>query len=93
MSEQSAAPSTSRPSCVRCRLAIPGLLWMGLFFLLPLVLVLAISFASRGTYGGILWEFTWANYLDLLHPLYGKIFAQSLWYAGLTTLLCLVLGF
>ncbi|MCE7965802.1 MAG: ABC transporter permease [Nitrospira sp. NTP2] len=66
---------------------------MGLFFLLPLVLVLAISFASRGTYGGILWEFTWANYLDLLHPLYGKIFAQSLWYAGLTTLLCLVLGF
>lgn len=76
-----------------CWLAAPGLLWMILFFLVPLVLVLAISFASRGTYGGIVWEFTWANYLDLLHPLYGKILGQSLWYATLTTLICFLLGF
>jgi len=66
---------------------------MLLFFLVPLLLVLAISFASRGTYGGIVWEFTWANYLDLLHPLYGKILGQSLWYATLTTLICFLLGF
>ena len=57
-------------------------------------LVFAISFASRGTYGGIVWEFTTANYGDLLHPLYGKIVAQSLWYASLTTAgCCFLLGF
>ncbi|MBK7486801.1 MAG: ABC transporter permease [Nitrospira sp.] len=66
---------------------------MGLFFLVPLALVFAISFASRGTYGGIVWEFTAANYLDLWHPLYGKILGQSLWYASLTTAICFVLGF
>ncbi|MBS0170724.1 MAG: ABC transporter permease [Nitrospira sp.] len=66
---------------------------MGLFFLIPLGLVLAISFASRGTYGGIVWEFTAANYLDLLHPLYGKILGQSFWYAALTTFCCFVFGF
>ena len=66
---------------------------MAVFFLAPLGLVFAISFASRGTYGGIVWEFTSANYLDLLHPLYGKILAQSLWYATVTTVLCFVLGF
>ncbi|MBS0179947.1 MAG: ABC transporter permease [Nitrospira sp.] len=66
---------------------------MALFFLVPLGLVFAISFASRGTYGGIVWEFTTANYVDLLHPLYGKIVAQSLWYASLTTAGCFVLGF
>lgn len=66
---------------------------MSLFFLVPLALVFAISFASRGTYGGIVWEFTSANYLDLWHPLYGKILGQSLWYASLTTAICLVLGF
>ena len=66
---------------------------MGLFFLVPLLLVLAISFASRGTYGGIVWEFTWANYLDLLHPLYGRILGQSLWYATLTTAICFLVGF
>jgi spermidine/putrescine transport system permease protein len=66
---------------------------MGVFFLVPLGLVFAISFASRGTYGGIVWEFTPANYVDLLHPLYGKILGQSLWYATVTTAICFALGF
>lgn len=85
--------AVSRSSCLTCWLAAPGLLWMGLFFLVPLGLVFAISFASRGTYGGIVWEFTSANYLDLLHPLYGKILGQSMWYATVTTAICFVLGF
>ncbi|HQR15537.1 MAG TPA: ABC transporter permease [Nitrospira sp.] len=84
---------TAQDSCRSCWLAVPGLLWMILFFLVPLLLVLAISFASRGTYGGIVWEFTWANYLDLLHPLYGKILVQSLCYATVTTAICFLLGF
>ena len=82
-----------RSSCRACWLAAPGLVWMGLFFLAPLALVFAISFASRGTYGGIIWEFTWANYLDLLHPLYGKILGQSFWYATVTTIVCFAIGF
>ena len=89
---RSRSPS-SRASRPPWWLAAPGLIWMAVFFLAPLGLVFAISFASRGTYGGIVWEFTSANYLDLLHPLYGKILAQSLWYATLTTVLCFILGF
>ena len=89
----SSPPAPGQSSCRSCWLAAPGLLWMGLFFLAPLALVFAISFASRGTYGGIVWEFTAANYLDLWHPLYGKILGQSLWYASLTTAICFVLGF
>lgn len=89
----SSSPAPARSSCRSCWLAAPGLLWMGLFFLAPLALVFAISFASRGTYGGIVWELTSANYLDLWHPLYGKILGQSLWYATLTTAICFVLGF
>lgn len=83
----------TRSSCPGCWLAVPGLIWMGLFFLVPLGLVFAISFASRGTYGGVVWELTSANYLDLLHPLYGKILGQSLWYATITTVICFALGF
>jgi len=95
MPAHEAPPShkTARSSCLPCWLAAPGLVWMGIFFLIPLGLVFAISFASRGTYGGIVWEFTSANYLDLLHPLYGKILAQSMGYASLTTAICFVLGF
>ena len=89
----SSPPAPGQSTCRSCWLAAPGLLWMGLFFLVSLALVFAISFASRGTYGGIVWEFTAANYLDLWHPLYGKILGQSLWYASLTTAICFVLGF
>jgi spermidine/putrescine transport system permease protein len=58
-----------------------------------MVVVLAVSLATRGTYGGVLWEFSLDNYRDLLHPLYGRIFGQSLLLAGMTTGMCLALGF
>ncbi len=73
-------------------LAAP-LLWMGIFFLLPLLLVLVISFTSRGTYGGIEWTFSLANYVTAADPLYVKIFLRSLALATATTVLCLLLGF
>ncbi|MEY4528031.1 MAG: Polyamine transporter, permease protein PotB [Nitrospirota bacterium] len=71
----------------------PGLLWTALFCLLPILVVLAVSFATRGTYGGVLWEFSLENYRDLLHPLYGRILGQSVLLAAMTTGLCLVMGF
>jgi spermidine/putrescine transport system permease protein len=62
-------------------------------FLSPLLVALLISFATRGTYGGVIWKFTVANYVELLHPLYLGIFATSLVFAAVTTVLCLLLGF
>lgn len=75
------------------RLLVPGLLWTTVFCLLPIAVVLAVSLATRGTYGGVVWEFSLDNYRDLLHPLYGRIFGQSLLLAGMTTAICLALGF
>ncbi|MBI5410633.1 MAG: ABC transporter permease [Nitrospirae bacterium] len=66
---------------------------MGIFFFLPLLLVLVISFASRGTYGGVEWTFSFANYATVADPLYLKIFLRSLALAVVTTALCLLLGF
>ena len=62
-------------------------------FGVPLLLVLAVSFASRGTYGGIEWTLTLGNYTSIADPLYLRIFWRSLWLAGLTTAICLVMGF
>lgn len=74
-------------------LLVPGVLWTVLFCVLPLAVVLVVSFATRGTYGGIVWEFSLENYRDLLHVLYGRIFGQSLLLAALTTIICLAMGF
>jgi spermidine/putrescine transport system permease protein len=64
-----------------------------LFFVLPLILVFAVSFASRGTYGGIQWTPTLANYVSIFDSLYLQIFWRSLWMAALTTVVCFVFGF
>lgn len=74
-------------------LLVPGLAWLGVFFFLPLLLVLVISFAARGTYGGVEWTFSLANYATLLDPLYLTIFFRSLVLALVTTAVCLLLGF
>ncbi len=66
---------------------------MGLFFFLPLLVVFLISLMARGTYGGIEWTFTPANYVNLADPLYLKVYVRSFVLAAATTALCLVIGF
>lgn len=83
------APLTRLPGW----LLAPGLAWLGVFFFIPLLLVFAISFAARGTYGGVEWTFSLSNYVTLLDPLYLKIFVRSLALALVTTSGCLLLGF
>ena len=37
----------------------PCIFWIGIFFLLPLVIMAIYSFLERGLYGGVNWVFTW----------------------------------
>lgn len=63
------------------------------FFLLPLLLVFAISFASRGLYGGVQWAFSLTNYTMILDPLYLQIYGRSVLLAAATTAMCLLIGY
>ena len=84
-------------------LALPAWLVLGLFFLLPLVLMLGVSGAQRGVYGGLRPIADLAAYLrsgafldsyrQSLQALYLGIAWRSLWMAALTTGLCLAIGF
>jgi spermidine/putrescine transport system permease protein len=74
-------------------LVVPPALVLIVLFGVPLILVLAVSFASRGTYGGIEWVGTLGNYTNIADYLYLRIFWRSLWLAVLTTVICLVMGF
>ena len=72
---------------------VPAVLWLLAFFFLPLLLVLAISFASRGPYGGVQWSFSLTNYMMILDPLYLQIYGRSLLLAAATTVMCLLIGY
>jgi spermidine/putrescine transport system permease protein len=62
-------------------------------FLAPLVIVCAYSFETRGVYGGISPPWTLESYQRLADPIYLAILWRSFWVAGLSTILCLLLGF
>ena len=74
-------------------LLFPSLFWLIVFFLFPLLLVFAISFGQRGTYGGVRWVLTPENYARFFDSLYLRIFGRTLVIALATTLICLLAGY
>lgn len=74
-------------------LALPTLVWMGALFVLPMLLMLVLSFLKRGTYGQVVYEFTLENYARLADPLYALIFWDTLIVAVLTTIFCILCGY
>jgi spermidine/putrescine transport system permease protein len=77
-------------------LIFPSLFWLVIFFTIPLVLVLAMSFGERGTYGGVEWNLNINNFTRFLNPqdpLYLRIFSRTLMIASITTLVSLLIGY
>jgi spermidine/putrescine transport system permease protein len=74
-------------------LLAPLLLWVLAFVVAPALIMLAYSFAERGTLGGVVWDFTLANYAAVLDPTYFRIFVRSVVFAAVTTLLCLAIAY
>lgn len=72
---------------------LPARVWMALFFVAPLAIIGAYSFLTRGDYGGVEYPWTIESYTRLADPLYLAILWRSLWIAGLSTAICVAMGF
>lgn len=72
---------------------LPPTLWIAAFFLIPLGIVWAYSFGHNEGLTGVTITGTFDNYIRAFDPLYLQIFGKSIAVAGLTTLLCLIIGF
>ena len=93
----------ARPRDRALLLAAPALLTIAIFMLLPMGIALVTSFLTPTPYGGVVRPFTTASYVrffydrDLDNVLvfdwtYPLIFVRSLVQAGLTSLVCVLLG-
>jgi len=89
------ARSEARRRHVPYLLLLPGLLWLGVFFVVPIVTLLGTSTQTRVP-GGEIGEFTQtlrlANYWDALSR-YQEHFGRSVLYAGVATLAALIIGY
>lgn len=56
-------------------------------------MLVLVSFAERDSLGRIVYDFTIQNYIRAFDWLWLKVLFSSLWYALLTTLICLIAGY
>jgi len=86
-------------------LTLPALLVIGVFGVLPLLIIVVYSFLAPAPYGGVEWHFSTEAYVSFLFqedifdgtlsfvPDFLLIYLRSLIYAVVTTIVCLFLGF
>lgn len=74
-------------------LKLPMYLWTILFVLVALLYIVGLSLLRRGELVGVTNQFTWENYARLGDPQYVQVLLNSLKLAGLTTLICIVIGY
>ncbi|RVU55253.1 ABC transporter permease [Anaerosphaera multitolerans] len=75
------------------KLAIPYLIWMIVFIVMPLVLVFFYSVTGGMIKDFNIENFTLENYRRFLTPQYLKVLFQSLKMALITTVFCLIIGY
>ena len=73
-------------------LALPTVLWLVIFFVLPLLIVLVVSFMSRGRGGVAILPFTLQHY-ERTFGIFTIILWRSIGLAALTTVVCLFVGY
>ncbi len=92
---------TRRPGLLGWLLMTPMLLWLAAFVVAPTLILLVYSFCQRDDLGQVVYSFTWDNYRRIFFDsdtgkfgtVYFTIFVRSIVYAGLTTVICLILGY
>jgi spermidine/putrescine transport system permease protein len=78
----------------------PVTLFLGTFFIAPMLTIALYSFLTPGLYGGVEWSFYHWNYgrlfgwadgiIEIFEPIYLQIMGRSLVFAALTSLICLI---
>lgn len=91
--EAASSALKTRPGLLSWAALAPLLLWLLLFVCIPTALLIVYGFCGRDGLGRIIYEFQWDNYLRALKAPYPEIFLRSVVFAGLTTLICLILGY
>lgn len=71
----------------------PAVIWLFVFLVVPTLFVVLYSFLQKGTYGGVIYSFTFEHFARFFEPLYIKILWDTLVVSILTTIFCLLLGY
>lgn len=67
-------------------------LWFTIFFVVPLVIIIAYSFMKKGLYGGVVSEFSLKAYKDIFNPNFLSTVWRTIWISVLSTAICIFIA-
>jgi spermidine/putrescine transport system permease protein len=85
-------PASLKKAGLPYLLLLPGLGWLLIFFLIPLVYMAFESLKTGTLDTGYLFDWNFSNYGDAIRD-FDEQFLRSFYYAGLATLIALVIGY
>lgn len=71
----------------------PVLIWLGLFLIVPMLIVVAMSFMQRDTLGNVVYQFSWEGYKTFWDSLYLGIYWDTIVLSTVTVLICLIVSY
>jgi spermidine/putrescine transport system permease protein len=84
--------STSRRRLVPYLLLAPGIIWLILFFVVPMYYMARLSLDTGSLQTGFHFNWQWSNFSDAL-SLYKSPFLRSFYYAGAATIIALLIAY
>ena len=69
----------------------PVIIYSIVLIFIPLVYILFLSFCKSDSYGGIIYNFSFDNYLTIFNMTYLKVFLKSFLIGIITTFLCILI--
>lgn len=82
-----------RETVKKVSILLPSAIWLALFFVLPLIIILVYSFATRGPFGGVEFVFNPENYVRVIDSMYAGILWRSVYISIISTVICLLIGY
>jgi spermidine/putrescine transport system permease protein len=82
-----------KPGLLAWLVFAPLAIWLVLFVILPTGMLVALSFAEQRGLGTIHFTWTLDNYARAFEWTWLKVLLVSVWYAFLTTIICMILGY
>ena len=82
-----------RPGLVAWLVLAPLLAWLIVFVVVPTIMLILLSFGEQKGLGTIHFTFTFDNYVRAFNWTWLKVLLVSIWYALLTTILCVAIGY
>jgi spermidine/putrescine transport system permease protein len=82
-----------KPGLAAWLVLAPLLIWLVLFVVVPTIMLVVVSFAERDALGRVVYNFSFENYIRAFDWVWLKVLLVSVWYAFLTTIICMAIGY